>query len=271
VRAAKGDAVDLEVNPKPIWGVNPAFLDCVRSAREAAPRHVPVLIEGETGTGKDLLAELIYLESPFRKERLQVLGCGTLYGEIGTYDVFGHEVGAFPGAVRRRAGALELSADGSLFLDEISVLEPELQRDILDVLRKGTFSRIGGKEELPWNGRLICTTNGDVEGMVSRGAFLRELFDRISAIRIRIPPLRKRLDDIPVIAGLLLSQLGPGLRFEDGIMGALTAYSWPGNVRELQYAIEYLHACAHGSELKFADLREEVKNSVLIGPVREDP
>lgn len=211
--------------------------------RQVAPTDTNVLITGESGTGKELVARRIHGTSPRQFGPFVPVNCGALAEGVLESELFGHEKGAFTGAINRKLGKIELAAEGTLFLDEIGDIPPKVQVDLLRVLQERTFTRVGGNEPIQSDFRLICATLRDLEAEVAAGRFREDLYYRINVLRIHIPPLRERVEDIPLLAEHFLHhfarQMGKNVRgFTPEAMSLLCHYPWPGNVRELANAVE---------------------------------
>jgi len=228
--------------------------------RKVAPSQAPVLLLGETGVGKEIVAEVVHHLSPRAQGPLVRVNCGALPETLLDSELFGHEKGAFTGATARKRGRFERAQGGTIFLDEIGELPPEAQARLLRVLQDGDYERVGGTEPLRADVRVIAATNRDLEGMVREGRFRADLRFRLNVFPIRIPPLRERKADIPALAHHFLEKkgrdLGLGARptLAPGAIDALVAYDWPGNVRELQNVIERGLLLAQGRPLTFPDL-----------------
>ncbi len=224
-------------------GVSPAFQNVMRQVREAAQVRSTVLITGETGTGKGLIARAIHEHSRERDKPYQVIDCTTVPEGIMESELFGHVRGAFTGAVSNKPGLIELANGGSVFLDEIGELPLPLQAKLLRVLEDSEVRPVGGTAVKRVDMRFIAATNQNLEEKVKRGAFRADLYYRLAVVLIRVPPLRERVEDIAVIARHLLAQLGremgkPRSYFDASAIDALTSYRWLGNVRELRNVIE---------------------------------
>jgi transcriptional regulator with PAS, ATPase and Fis domain len=204
-----------------------------------------VLIEGESGTGKELIANALHQNSPRRDSRFLPINCAAIPADILESELFGHERGAFTGAVQRKAGKFELADKGTLFLDEISELPMPLQAKLLRVLEERSFMRVGGTETIRVDVRIIAATNADLEARVAAGAFRGDLYYRLKVITIRIPPLRERVEDIPLLAHRFFDQFKaengrPDLALAPAVIEAFKKARWEGNVRELRNLIESL-------------------------------
>jgi DNA-binding NtrC family response regulator len=234
-----------------------------------APTRSSVLIVGESGTGKELVANAIHRASPRRNERFLAINCGAIPSDILESELFGHERGAFTGAVARKIGKFELSHRGSLFLDEISELYPELQVKLLRVLEERQVMRVGGSELIDVDFRLIAATNRDLEREVSEGRFREDLYYRLKVVTLRIPPLRERPGDIPQLAehflGFFCQEHGkPPKRLSAEALELLSRYAWPGNVRQLKNMMESVVVFHQGEEVEPSDLSIEVRESSAL-------
>jgi two-component system response regulator GlrR len=208
-----------------------------------SPTDATVLLEGETGTGKDLAAEAIHQASPRRDGPLIVVDCGAAPSNLIESMLFGHERGSFTGADQRRVGAFEEATGGTVFLDEIGELPVELQPKLLRVLEKKHIQRVGSSQIHPVDVRIVAATNRDLRQMVNAGTFREDLYYRLAVVRVRLPPLRERPEDIPAVVTHLLEAFGAGgaarARLESPeLLQTLSRSAWPGNVRELRNAIE---------------------------------
>ncbi|NJN63592.1 MAG: sigma 54-interacting transcriptional regulator [Acidobacteria bacterium] len=247
-----------------------AMLD--RIARVAAT-EATVLVTGETGTGKELVARTIHAGSPRKERALIKVNCAALPEGLIASELFGHERGAFTGAVERRRGRFELAAGGTIFLDEVGELPAATQVALLRVLQEGEFERVGGSETLHTDARVVAATNRDLDDAVREGKFRSDLLFRLNVFPIRVPPLRERSDDIPVIAEYYAShyarKLGKRVRGIGGrAMESLVAYPWPGNVRELQNLVERAVILARREVLEQADF--ELPSLESAPPSRPD-
>lgn len=246
-----------------IIGRSPKMEALFEQMRLVAPTRSNVLIIGESGTGKELIANAIHRTSPRRDERFLAINCGAIPSDILESELFGHERGSFTGAIGRKIGKFELAHRGTLFLDEISELYPELQVKLLRVLEERRIMRVGGSDLIEVDFRLVAATNRDLEKEIADGRFREDLFYRLKVITLRIPPLRQRREDIPMIAEHYLKQFfkehgREPKRFSRDAIAALVAYPWPGNVRELRNAIESVVVFHRGDEIRASDLPEEI-------------
>jgi len=242
-----------------------------------APTRSSVLIIGESGTGKELVSNALHRASPRRNERFLAINCGAIPSDILESELFGHERGAFTGAVSRKIGKFELSHRGTLFLDEISELYPELQVKLLRVLEERQITRVGSSELIDVDFRLIAATNRDLEKEVAEGRFREDLYYRLKVVTLRIPPLRERAGDLQQLAehflGVFCQEHGkPPKTLSPEAVELLSRYPWPGNVRELRNVIESSVIFHHGDEIGPGDLPVEVRESTSLsapgGPVQ---
>ncbi len=233
---------------KPEWldiidSRNAEMRDVFKKIRSVTPTKATVLVIGETGTGKGLLARMIHLHSNRCDNAFISVHCGAIPDTLLESELFGHEKGAFTGAVRKKLGKFEMARGGTIFLDEIGTITPQAQIKLLQVLQDGTFSRVGGEEALQTDARVITATNADLAGMSERGEFRKDLYYRLNVFPVEIPPLRGRVEDIPQIVEVFLNKLKQ--RHEKNIhsvhpqvLQAFKNYPWPGNIRELENLME---------------------------------
>jgi two-component system response regulator AtoC len=208
-----------------------------------AETNIPVLIEGETGAGKEVLARVIHVTSPWAKGPFVKVNCPAIPGTLIESELFGYEKGAFTGAYGTKPGRVELANRGTLFLDEISELDPSLQAKLLQLLQDGQFCRIGGQEDRQIEARVICATNRDLRTEVQEGSFREDLYYRINVINLRVPPLRDRREDIPSLANYLVKKHSAATAaetpaFSTETLHLLQNYDWPGNVRQMENLIK---------------------------------
>jgi transcriptional regulator with PAS, ATPase and Fis domain len=223
-----------------------------------------VLLSGESGVGKELVAEAIHLLSPRIGNPLVKLNCGALPEGLIESELFGHEKGAFTGAIQQRKGRFELADTGTIFLDEISEMPPSTQVKLLRVLQEGEFERVGGTRTIKADVRVIAASNVDLEEAVARGRFRKDLFYRLHVIHLDIPPMRERREDIPMLALHFLDKFcrennRPLNGFSPAAMTALKNYDWPGNVRELQNVVERAVALGQSHMVELTDLPDEIR------------
>lgn len=229
-------------------------------ANSAAKGDVTILLTGESGSGKDYIARYVHEHSNRANGPYFSVNCAAIAAELAESELFGHEKGAFTGAVTRKRGMLELAEGGTLLLNEIGELSLPLQAKLLTFLDTRKFTRVGGEREISVNVRLIAATNRDLEREVKEGRFRQDLFYRLNVIRIEVPPLRERVDDIPTLVQQLLITLRKDLQFHDppvldpAAMNALKRYQWPGNVRELRNVLERALILSHGKMVNLASL-----------------
>jgi two-component system, NtrC family, response regulator AtoC len=228
-----------------LWvAADPASQRVLEVAEKLAETATTLLITGESGTGKDQLARWIHERGPRRDAPFLKIDCASLPTELVESELFGHERGAFTGAVARKPGRLELAQGGTIVLDEVAALAPGMQAKLLRVLEEHTFERLGGTETLRMDARVMALTNTDLARAVETGRFREDLFFRLNVLAITVPPLRERPSDIPPLASHFLGRLGPvhgkpDASLDPAALRLLESYSWPGNVRELKNAIEH--------------------------------
>ncbi len=233
-------------------GQSEAFEGMMAEVRRLAPIPRPVLIRGERGTGKELVAGAIHFMGPRARAPFVTVNCAAFHGNLLESEMFGHEKGAFTGADRRKTGRFEMADGGTLFLDEIGNMALDFQAKILRVLEYQTFERVAGTETVEVDVRVIAATNADLKGMMEAGTFREDLYDRLAFGVIEVPPLRDRPGDIEVLAEAFSSRIAaevPGVerrRFAPEVMRRFRSYAWPGNVRELKNVVERL-TCLEGS------------------------
>ncbi len=248
----------------PILGDDPSMETVRSSITKAAGADSPVLITGETGTGKELVARRLHAESERSGKPFVALNCAALVEGLLESEFFGHEKGAFTGAVDRREGRIAQAADGTLFLDEVGELPASLQAKLLRVLGEKTFRRVGGKEMLPMRCRVLCATNRDLKQMVDDGTFREDLYYRLAVLMIHVPPLRDRGGDVMILADATLERLA-GLmgrrvpRLAEDARAILANHAWPGNVRELLNVIERALVLLEGDTITAADLPRDLR------------
>ncbi len=225
-------------------GKSPAIQRVIEVVRQVAPTRATVLIEGESGTGKEVVAHAIHRLSGRPQEKLVIVHCAALAPQILESELFGHEKGAFTGAIQRRIGRFEQADGGTLFLDEIGEIDPSIQVKLLRALSERTIERVGSNTSVKVDVRLVAATNKNLAAMVARGDFREDLYFRLNVVRIEMPPLRERAEDIVILAGAFLKEFAeengrPVKPLSDAALARLRAYPWPGNVRELRTAVEH--------------------------------
>jgi two-component system NtrC family response regulator len=230
-----------------------------RTVEKVAPTDATVLLLGESGTGKELLAQALHSLSPRRDRPLVVINCGAIPETLLESELFGHEKGAFTGALRQVKGKIELAQRGTLFLDEIGDMTLGLQVKLLRFLQERVIERIGGREKIDVDTRIVCATNRNLQDQIAKGEFRDDLFYRISQVTIEIPPLRERGDDVVLLAryfseryALEIGRKRP--RIAPDAISALRAHKWPGNVRELENRLKRAVILAEGPAITAADL-----------------
>ncbi|MGA1193952.1 MAG: sigma-54-dependent transcriptional regulator [Kiritimatiellia bacterium] len=247
-----------------IIGQSPAMQEVFDTIKQVADSRATVLIEGESGTGKELVAHAIHRLSTRSKGPFIAVHCAALSEHLLESELFGHEKGAFTGATERRRGRFELADGGSLFLDEIGEIDAAIQVKILRVLEERRFERVGGQETIETDTRLIAATNRDLRAMMEKGEFREDLFFRLFVVAIRMPPLRERMEDIPLLIDHFLKISARENNREIDVitpdaLQALQSYSWPGNVRELRNAIERMVVLSRNRRITLRDLPPEIR------------
>lgn len=237
----------------------------MRMVDRVAPSNATVLILGESGTGKELIANAIHERSNRKNKPFVAINCGALRETLLESELFGHEKGAFTGAYSRKTGLAEVATGGTLFLDEIGELSPGIQAKLLRFLQEGEIYRVGGKDPIRVDIRLISATNKELDKEVLRGNFREDLFYRINTIMVHSPPLRRRKEDIPSLIEHFLSTnlngfLNRGRQMSEDAMKILMKYDWPGNIRELQNVCERLQILSEGHVIMPGDLPENIRN-----------
>jgi DNA-binding NtrC family response regulator len=222
---------------------NEQMKNVFKKIQSVAPTKATILINGETGTGKGVMAKLIHQHSPRQRSQFISVHCGAIPETLLESELFGHEKGAFTGAIRRKLGKFEIARGGTIFLDEIGTITPSAQIKLLQVLQDGTYSRVGGEEILKTDARVIAATNADLNKMISDGLLRKDLFYRLNVFPIDIPPLRDRIQDLPLFLDFYLKKLNRLYRkritkIRPIVVETLQRYSWPGNIRELENLVE---------------------------------
>ena len=254
-------------------GKSGKVVDVLALASKAAGSSATVLIRGESGTGKEVIAEGIHYASERRRGPFIRVNCGAIPGTLLESELFGHEKGAFTGAVRRKLGKFELAAKGTIFLDEIGEMDKNMQVKLLRVLQQKEFDRVGGEETVHVDVRIIAATNRNLEQMVKDGTFRDDLYYRLNVIPIRLPPLRERVDDIPLLTEHFIekvsAQSGKSVRdISPEAMEVLMAYKWPGNVRELENVIERVITLMDTDRITIAALPSYIKGEMAVREVQ---
>ena len=242
-------------NFEEIIGSSKLLLESLEKVSRVAATEASVLITGESGTGKELIARAIHSNSPRRDKPLIKLNCAALPTGLVESELFGHEKGAFSGAIQRRIGRFELANGGTIFLDELGEMSLDVQVKLLRVLQEREFERVGGTQSIKTDVRIIAATNRDLKKLVREGKFREDLFYRLNVFPIALPPLRDRADDIPLLVRFFIqkhsARMGQRIQsIEPETLQQLVAYDWPGNIRELQNVIERALILTSGTELR---------------------
>src|SRR5213075_1574121 len=259
--------VDERYGLENIWGDSAALHEVLATIRQVAPSSANVLIEGETGTGKELAAHAIHNLSRRHKAKFVTVHCAALSPTLLESELFGHERGAFTGAHERRIGRFEQANGGTIFLDEIGEIDPSTQVKLLRVMsEQRAFERVGGTQTLRADVRVIAATNKNLEQLVREGKFRDDLYFRLNVVRITMPPLRARKEDIPLLVRSFLRHFSkanekPVLDLTAEAMNMLLAYDWPGNVRELRTAIEHGVVMTSGPKVTLRDLPRAIREA----------
>ncbi len=254
----KKKVVSLE-NVEDLIGNSDAMKDMLREVESVAQTNSSVIISGESGTGKELVARAIHANSPRKFFPFVSVHCGALTESLLESELFGHEKGAFTGAMYNRKGRFEMADSGSIFLDEIATISPKMQVELLRVLESKTFVRVGGNKEISSDFRVICATNKDLKNMVEQGTFREDLFYRLNVVNIHIPPLRDRLADIPLLVDYFINKYctsmnKPPATIDPSALRRLQEFTYPGNVRELENMIERAIVVGDGKRITLKDL-----------------
>ena len=254
-----------------LLGRSAAMEEIFETIRQVAPSRATVLIQGETGTGKELAARAIHSLSPRAHKNFVAVHCKAFSSQLLESELFGHEKGAFTGAFERRIGRFEQASGGTLFLDEIGEIDENTQVKILRVLGERTFERVGGNRTIETDVRLLAATNKDLAELVAQGTFRDDLFFRINVVQITMPPLRARKEDIPLLAGAFLKEAcrennKPRKEISTEAMAALLDYDWPGNVRELRTAMERAIVMSTSTKIRASDLPPAVRPTARPAP-----
>ena len=256
-----------------VIGASPAMLEVYRTTHQVAPSRACVLIVGETGTGKELIARAIHDLSPRYSGPYIRVNCGALTESLLESELFGHVKGSFTGAVDNRTGRFEAAHTGSIFLDEINSTTPKLQVKLLRVLQEGEFERVGDIRTVKVDTRIIAATNRDLLDEIDAGRFREDLYYRLNVVPIYLPPLRERREDVPVLVDLFLKRYADQNRREvrrvhPEAMRLLRDHDWPGNVRELQNYVERAVILGEGAELTVEHLPPQLRGEAAPRPIR---
>ena len=265
----KQKVVSLE-NVEDLIGRSEAIKKVLKDIESVAQSNSSVVITGESGTGKELVARAIHSNSTRRYFPLVSVHCGALTESLLESELFGHEKGAFTGAMYNRKGRFEMADNGTIFLDEIATISTRMQIDLLRVLESKKFVRVGGNKEISSDFRVICATNRDLKSMLENGTFREDLYYRLNVVNIYVPPLRERIEDIPLLVDYFIgkycsSMNRPPVTIESAALKRLEEFSFPGNVRELENMIERAIVIGNGKKISLKDLPLEksiISNSV---------
>ncbi len=254
----KEKVISLE-NVEDLIGNSEAMLQLMKEIGSIAQSNASVIITGESGTGKELIARAIHANSPRKYFPLVIVHCGALTESLLESELFGHEKGAFTGAVYNRKGRFEMADCGTIFLDEIATIPPKMQVELLRVLETKSFVRVGGNKDISSDFRVICATNRDLKSMVDKGLFREDLYYRLNVINVNVPPLRDRVEDIPLLVDFFVkkychSMNKPLVGIEAAALKRLEEFPFPGNIRELENMIERAIVIGDGKKIRLKDL-----------------
>lgn len=257
-----------------VIGDSPSWRDVLKKATQVAGTHATVFLQGDSGTGKEVVARFIHRASPRRDGPFVAINCAALPETLLESELFGYERGAFTGAHQAKPGQIEMASSGVLFLDEVSEMSPAAQAKFLRVLQEREFQRLGGTRAVKTNARVIAATNRDLREAVKSGDFREDLYYRLQVFDIRIPPLRDRLSDIPLLTEAFLEELGrslgcPVAGVSQEAMHMLMAHSWPGNVRELRNVLERAAILCDGGLITTDHLSLPVELTPLSTPTTD--
>ncbi len=246
-------------NVEDLVGKSDAMQKVLGQVESVAQSNSSVIITGESGTGKELIAKAIHSNSPRKFFPLVSVHCGALTESLLESELFGHEKGAFTGAMYNRKGRFEMADSGTIFLDEIATISTKMQIELLRVLETKRFVRVGGNKEITSDFRVICATNKDLKNMVEKGTFREDLFYRLNVVNIHIPPLRERVGDIPLLVEYFIkkyctSMNKPPIKIDSAALRRLEEFSFPGNVRELENMVERAIVIGNGKKIQVRDL-----------------
>ena len=271
------ERLDDKFNFEGILGNSTKLKDVLDRVKLVAPSRATVLIEGESGTGKELVAQAVHQSSPRARAPFIAVHCAALSENLLESEIFGHERGAFTGATERRIGRFEAADGGTLFLDEIGEISASTQVKLLRFLETKTIERVGGSKPIDLDVRLVAATNKNLEQLVRDGKFREDLFFRLNVVRIVLPPLRERAEDIPVLLAHYLRHFSeenglPPITLEPGALATLQAYAWPGNIRELRNFCENAVVLRRGGSLSEFDLDSKFRGGApAAGPAGNAP
>src|SRR6185437_2287540 len=254
-----------EDRPLPDYVVarSPLMMTVYRDASLIAPSDTRVLITGESGVGKEVLADVIHGWSSRSRGAIVKVNCAAIPENLLESELFGHEKGSFTGAHAQRIGRFEEANDGTIFLDEVAEMSPQLQAKLLRVTQNGTFQRVGSNREVKTNARILAASNKNLEDEVKHGRFREDLFYRLNVVELNIPPLRERREDILPLASHFIAEFAKGkARFSETVAACLENYSWPGNVRELRNSMERAVLLSRSELILPAHLPTKVREAV---------
>ncbi len=256
--ALRNKVISLE-NVDDIIGSSAAMMKVLKEVESVAQSNSSVIIVGESGTGKELIARAIHSNSPRKYFPLVSVHCGALTESLLESELFGHEKGAFTGAMYNRKGRFEMADGGTIFLDEIATISTKMQIELLRVLETKSFMRVGGNKEISSDFRVICATNRDLKKMVENGTFREDLYYRLNVVSITVPPLRERIEDIPMLVDYFIKKYCTSMSrdmitIDPAALARLEEFEFPGNVRELENMIERAIVIGNGKEIHLKDL-----------------
>ena len=274
--AAEAEKLSSSYEKSGLTGRSPAMIDLYKEIARVAPSRSTVLITGESGTGKELVARSIHKHSPRASQPFVPVNCGALAETLLESELFGYVRGAFTGANSDRKGLWEEAEGGTLFLDEAGETSPAMQVKLLRALQEGEIRRVGSTKPVNVDARVVAATNRDLEKEVRAGRFREDLFYRLSVVNLRVPPLRDRRSDIPLLAERFLRAASENagrrlLRLTEEALARLVSYDWPGNVRELESAVEYAALHARGSEVVAEDLPPKLQTAEVRQAASRSP
>ncbi len=257
------------LSPDVLFGVTDEMQRIRRTVERVAGIRVPVLIRGESGSGKEALANFIHRASPWSEKPLVKVNCAAIPGALLESELFGYEKGSFTGAYASRPGKFELAVGGTMLLDEIADIDSSLQAKLLQVLQDGCFSRIGDLEERRVDVRIICITNREIESEIEKDAFREDLYYRINVVNIQMPPLRQRLEDLPILVDYFVRQYADRYGrsvppVSSAVMERFLKHSWPGNIRELENYLKR-YVILDSPESVLGELEERTRGPMVGG------
>ncbi len=270
----RNKVISLE-NVEDIVGESEAMRGVFRQVESVAQTNSSVIITGESGTGKELIARAIHANSPRKFFPFVSVHCGALTESLLESELFGHEKGAFTGAMYNRKGRFEMADSGTIFLDEIATISTKMQIELLRVLETKTFVRVGGNKEISSDFRVICATNKDLKSMVENGTFREDLFYRLNVVNIQVPPLRERKEDIPLLINYFIRKYSvsmnkPQVSIDKNALRRIQEFNFPGNIRELENMIERAIVVGDGRRIALKDLPLEKSMVATTGESLED-